>query len=609
MKNRYIIKITIILLLTFILFFPACSSDTPASPVSLLPGDIIITEVGSGYYINGSRWLEVYNKSSEAVNLSRYKLKTWAYDSSDSKIYLTTFDLPSLTIQPGGYSIIRGKTTDYFTNSDNIVYISSGTKTPYWQSGGFIELLIDGITNDFVRFGAETNIPGTSGNWDVSSAPALPFGAESDFGKSIARDGSNSDTNSGTDWTLTEFATFAGPNDIVSTTDTDSDGIPDESETAPGDTFAGLPLYDWGARIGVRDIFIHINYMDSTDEGVIPREEALQKVVDTFANSGQNIAIHFDVGDLYDNSPGTNVARFDLDDKNHKVPFAEAVTLGIVSGKANLYTYKNNYMDLARKQIFHYLLFGNTQTGSPKGSSGLAELNGNDFMVTLGEWELDSSNTTNTNYLINFQAATIMHELGHNLGLHHGGDVDENYKPNYISIMNYLYQLSGLPTDGVSEGDRYYFDYDPDPYVHGIAFYSDLTNGPDKTTFKLDYSGGTAANINENSITESEGLRWGVDNAIDYNLDSDTTDSGLSMSINSNGGSTDAGITTISDFNDWASLNLLFMREWSGDMSGASIHQETSKNIIFMPNPAQNDFQQIYPEHPLKNVSKRMKKN
>jgi hypothetical protein len=35
-----------------------------------------------------------------------------------------------------------------------------------------------------------------------------------------------------------------------------------------------------------------------------------------------------------------------------------------------------------------------------------------------------------------------MHELGHNLGLRHGGIDDINYKPNYFSIMNYLFIFS-----------------------------------------------------------------------------------------------------------------------------------------------------------------------
>ena len=37
-----------------------------------------------------------------------------------------------------------------------------------------------------------------------------------------------------------------------------------------------------------------------------------------------------------------------------------------------------------------------------------------------------------------------MHELGHNLGLRHGGDDLPNFKPNYLSVMNYSFQLTGL---------------------------------------------------------------------------------------------------------------------------------------------------------------------
>ena len=37
-----------------------------------------------------------------------------------------------------------------------------------------------------------------------------------------------------------------------------------------------------------------------------------------------------------------------------------------------------------------------------------------------------------------------MHEFGHNLGLRHGGGDGVNYKPNYLSIMNYAFQFVGL---------------------------------------------------------------------------------------------------------------------------------------------------------------------
>lgn len=36
-----------------------------------------------------------------------------------------------------------------------------------------------------------------------------------------------------------------------------------------------------------------------------------------------------------------------------------------------------------------------------------------------------------------------MHEIGHTLGLRHGGFDDVNYKPNYPSIMNYGHLMEG----------------------------------------------------------------------------------------------------------------------------------------------------------------------
>ncbi len=55
-------------------------------------------------------------------------------------------------------------------------------------------------------------------------------------------------------------------------------------------------------------------------------------------------------------------------------------------------------------------------------------------MVSLG-------NFTGRVGSIDQQGATIMHELGHTLGLLHGGFDDINCKPNYPSVMNYLYQF------------------------------------------------------------------------------------------------------------------------------------------------------------------------
>ena len=93
----------------------------------------------------------------------------------------------------------------------------------------------------------------------------------------------------------------------------------------------------------------------------------------------------------------------------------------------------------------------------PAGISGTADYpGGGDFLVTLGLW--DNTNFVGSDFGI---ASTTMHELGHTFGLGHGGDALPNCKPNYLSVMNYMFQLGGLvdaagvPHLGYSEGVAY----------------------------------------------------------------------------------------------------------------------------------------------------------
>jgi hypothetical protein len=83
---------------------------------------------------------------------------------------------------------------------------------------------------------------------------------------------------------------------------------------------------------------------------------------------------------------------------------------------------------------------------SPRNVSGIGDFLGADHQVSLGLWDF-ATGTTFT------QASTFMHELGHGLGLRHGGITGEpNCKPNYQSVMNYLFQIRGLINNlGVAE--------------------------------------------------------------------------------------------------------------------------------------------------------------
>jgi hypothetical protein len=95
---------------------------------------------------------------------------------------------------------------------------------------------------------------------------------------------------------------------------------------------------------------------------------------------------------------------------------------------------------------YRYAIFAHYHTDEV-GSSGVAEIMGNDLIVTLGGNYHPGAgcgpSPTPTPACVDWEASTLMHELGHTLNLAHGGDYennDINYKPNYLSVMNYAYQ-------------------------------------------------------------------------------------------------------------------------------------------------------------------------
>jgi hypothetical protein len=58
--------------------------------------------------------------------------------------------------------------------------------------------------------------------------------------------------------------------------------------------------------------------------------------------------------------------------------------------------------------------------------------------VTLGLWPTPGGTPDQ-------QVGTFIHELGHNLGLTHGGSEHTGFKPNHLSVMNYSFQTRGVP--------------------------------------------------------------------------------------------------------------------------------------------------------------------
>ena len=105
----------------------------------------------------------------------------------------------------------------------------------------------------------------------------------------------------------------------------------------------------------------------------------------------------------------------------------------------------------------------------PNTFTGVGDFGGGDAMMTMGGFLNALGQPVGTD---NQQAGTLMHELGHTMMLRHGGaPQNANCAPNYLSVMNYLFQLRGL--------------------VGGVT---------------IDYSGQDIGDLNEGSLSEIAGL-------------------------------------------------------------------------------------------------------
>ena len=303
--------------------------------------------------------------------------------------------------------------------------------------------------------------------------------------------------------------------------DTDDDGLADGDEVLG--TVDGLDLPALGVNPKRKDILIEHDWQDdNVDPGKCafhshkPDAATLEALSIAFAampvaNPDGSTGIHL----IQDIGQGGILGGGNF------VDVANATIIGTVS-TPDFQAYKSQHFAANRLGYFHYAIHTHRYSKYPS-SSGVAEVNGDDFLVTL---QCNPSPPRIRN--------TVMHELGHNLGLLHGGGSSCNLKPNYNSVMNYLYQFNGIDTDCKKGGD-------------GVA----------------NYSIGVRAPLDEKHLDETVGMCGGV--AIDWNTQDGglLTDTSKDLNVYSGAEATSTQnqecsglLTVLVDHDDFGALNL-----------------------------------------------------
>jgi probable HAF family extracellular repeat protein len=293
--------------------------------------------------------------------------------------------------------------------------------------------------------------------------------------------------------------------------DINADGIPDLE----------LP----NAQVGRKDIYIEYDAM----RGHKPSPQVLARVQAAFQQRGIGLHIVWG-GDLVDEEQ--------WDDPWQGFDAFKSVYFGLPQERQS-----SNWHNIrrARQRVYRYGVFACCY--GDDSASGLAEFPGNDFMVTLGhpDWQFirDFLLLLPANWdgvwitWDDFVAGVFMHELGHLLGLRHGGGDALNHKPNYASVMNYLWQV-------------------PMP-----AYAS---------SWSLDFSERAFPSLNENALSEPAGIggRAGrkvpiggptgrivqETGAVDWNNDGDSVDTGVQFDANGDG-----QLGVLDGFADWSAID------------------------------------------------------
>jgi len=323
----------------------------------------------------------------------------------------------------------------------------------------------------------------------------------------------------------------------------------DDTTNDPASTLDSFYTVDVCPVNDRKQMYYEVDYM----VGHKPSQIAIEQVVNAFAESpivNRDLTTGVDLFIELDESWGTHIITIPFNGTTSDPGF-DQFKLDFWGTESQRSQSDADAFLTGKRQFTRYMAWVHEISDSP-GASGYSEIGGNDAVISLGAF----TNGTGSDPQ---QAGTALHEIGHNIKLHHGGDftMTDNCKPNYLSVMNYIFQfddkVSGRPLD----------------FSHEKIADLDESN--------LDEPTGIAAVTRPGIIGNLETIIGGFDtstihqqdvvttgSAIDYNRDTDTTDTGLSNKISHFDDITDCpndAVTTLEGHDDWANIKLPFSDE------------------------------------------------
>ena len=365
--------------------------------------------------------------------------------------------------------------------------------------------------------------------------------------------------------------------------ESDGDGLLDSWETdgfdADGDGTIDVDLPAMGADPDHKDVFVEIDSM----AGHKLSQAALDIVVDSFAaapvsnpDGTTGITLHIDNGATSVMDPVFDLTWGELSD-------ADTLTHEDMLGSwtdpdtynwSEFDAFRDTFFQDARRRVFHYAI--SAHDISVDHYSGVArDIPASNLIVSLGSFCTPGQECSGS---VTAQAGTFMHELGHDLGLGHGGGDHRNNKPNYFSVMNYNHQLNGLILVGTNGPG--FFDYS--------SFTAPTVDPIDETNLDETKSFGHGAELAYWSVYRCpepdpakqppRGQPRGVDplrDSVDWNCDGDSTDTALAADVNGDGFQ-----GTLHPFDDWS--HIVFTGGSIGEL-GATLPADPVETTVTEP--------------------------